>query len=305
MIKKPTITARIAGGLGNQMFIYAAARRLAVVNDAELALDMLNGFSRDGYGRFYQLDWFALDARRATPWECLQPFNRFRRKISSRLYKDTPFSDSPFIKQKGVEYAPELLDTRISRDTYLEGYWQGEGYFADIDDIIRQDFRFVKPMGHANDQLAKKMSGGKAVAVHVRFFSAPGTEKSDNATISYYNNARAEIEKHIEDPHFYIFSDRPEAACDMLNLPPRSFTLVDQNASDEMAPCDMWLMTQCRHFIIANSTFSWWGAWLGGADDKVVVAPAPVTDIVGKYASWGFKELLPSAWKTVPMGEEE
>lgn len=296
MTSKPVLVARIAGGLGNQMFIYAAARRLAHVSGAELALDMSNGFSRDGYGRFYQLDWFALNARRARPLECLQPFNRLRRKISTRLHKNTPFSNSPFIKQKGVAYEPELIDTRIRQRVYFEGYWQGEGYFADIAEIIRDDFAFVKPMGQKNEETGKKIESVNAVGVHVRFFSEPGAEKSDNSTISYYTKACAEIEERVNAPHYFIFSDRPQAACDMLNLPPGRFTLVDQNASDEMAPCDMWLMSQCRHFIIANSTFSWWGAWLGNAADKIVCAPAIAPSPFRKYDSWGFPELLPSAW---------
>lgn len=305
MKKKPTLTARIAGGLGNQMFIYAAARRLALVSDAELALDMHNGFSRDGYARFYQLDWFALNARQAKPEECLQPFNRIRRKLLARRHKNKPFSNSPFIKQNGLAYAPELLDTRIERDVYLEGYWQGEGYFADIADTIRADFQFVKPVGKANEEMAKEMAKGTSVAIHVRFFSPPGAEKSDNTTISYYNNARSELEKHIANPHYYIFSDRPGAARDILNLPTGQFTLVDQNASDEMAPCDMWLMSQCRHFIIANSTFSWWGAWLGQDADKRVYAPVLTDKLGGKNASWGFEGLLPDAWRQIPLTEVE
>ena len=304
MKKKPTLTARIAGGLGNQMFIYAAARRLAHMSEADLALDMVNGFSRDGYGRFYQLDWFALNARQATPRECLQPFNRLRRKLAKRIHKGKDFSHTPFIKQNGVAYAPQLLDARITRDTYFEGYWQGEGYFADIADAVRDDFQFVRPMGKANEEMARKMKDDTAIAIHVRFFSPPGAEESDNASIGYYNNARAEIEKHINNPHYYIFSDRPQAACDMLNLPSERFTMVDQNASDEMAPCDMWLMSQCRHFIIANSTFSWWGAWLGMAEDKRVYAPTLSKTLGGKFASWGFEGLLPEDWIRIPLGQD-
>ncbi len=296
MTQRPVLVARIAGGLGNQMFIYAAARRLAHVSGAELALDTKNGFSRDGYGRFYQLDWFSLNARTARSSECLQPFNRMRRKLSTRLYKEKAFSDSPFIKQKGVIYAPELLRTRVTRNTYFEGYWQGEGYFADIADIIQDDFTFAKPMGRANENISRRIKENESVAVHVRFFSEPGAERSDNSTIGYYTKARAEIEKRIDNPHYFIFSDRPQAALEMLKLPPDRLTLVDQNATDEMAPCDMWLMTQCRHFIIANSTFSWWGAWLSKNDSKVVCAPAVGPSPFRKHDSWGFKELLPNSW---------
>jgi len=299
---KPTITARIAGGLGNQMFIYAAARRLALANHATLALDMENGFSRDGYGRFYQLDCFALDAPRASPHQCLQPFNRLRRKYLARKHDATPFSQAPFIKQKGVAFNAALLEAKISRDCYFEGLWQGEAYFKDIGDIIRADFALAWEPGAENAAMAQAIGQQEsATALHVRFFAPPGAEKSDNATLAYYRNAMAALEKKIDHPHYYIFSDRPHDAVDMLDLESHRFTLVTHNDSAEAAPFDMWLMRQCRHFIIANSTFSWWGAWLGEAEDKLVFAPELTNDVVGKYASWGFDGLLPDSWTTVAV----
>lgn len=300
MREKPTVIARIAGGLGNQMFIYAAARRLAHANGAELALDMENGFKRDGYGRFYQLDCFALNARRATPRECLQPFNRYRRQYLKRKYSDTPFSATPFIKQKGIVFDAALLDTRISQDCYFEGLWQGEGYFKDISDIIRADFALAWQPDATNAAMATQIRQQEMpVALHVRFFAPPGAAKSDNTSLRYYQNAMAALEEKTTNPHYYIFSDRPQDAVEMLRPESHRFTLVTHNDSAEAAPFDMWLMSRCRHFIIANSTFSWWGAWLGNAEDKLVFAPELTNDVVGKYASWGFDGLLPDAWNQI------
>lgn len=302
MTKRPTLVARIAGGLGNQMFTYAAARRLAQVNDAELALDVHNGFSRDGYGRFYQLDCFALNARHARAGECLQPFNRIRRKYLKRKYADRPFSYAPFIKQKGVAFDAALLETKISRDCYFEGLWQGEGYFKDIADTIRADFALAWQPDTANAALAADIKErDSSVALHVRFFDAPGAAKSDNATLRYYQNAMAALEAKVANPHYFVFSDRPQDALEMLGLAARRVTLVTQNDKAEAAPFDMWLMRQCRHFIIANSTFSWWGAWLSDNKDKLVFAPKLNEDI-GKYASWGFDGLLPDEWHQIRWG---
>jgi hypothetical protein len=300
MTKKPVLVARIAGGLGNQMFTYAAARRLAHINQLELALDMKNGFSRDGYGRFYQLDCFTLNARRAKPRECLQPFNRIRRKYLTRKHYDTPFSQAPFIKQKGVAFNAEILDTKVTRNCYFEGNWQGEKYFSDIADIIRDDFTLALTPDTANAALLRDIQQQETpVALHVRFFAPPGVEKNDNASLAYYRNAMAALEAKIANPHYYVFSDRPQDAIDMLGLDSGRFTLVTHNNTAEAAPFDIWLMQHCRHFIIANSTFSWWGAWLGTSADKLVFAPELTNDVVGKYASWGFDGLLPDSWHQI------
>lgn len=300
MKKKPTVVARIAGGLGNQMFVYAAARRLAYANGVDLALDMENGFKGDVYERFYQLDCFALDARRATPRECLQPFNRLQRQYLKRKYADAPFSATPFIKQNGIEFDAALLDTRINQDCYFEGYWQGEGYFKDISDIIRSDFTLAWQPDATNAAMAAEIKKQETpVALHVRFFAPPNAEESDNTSLKYYQNAMAALEEKTPNPHYYIFSDRPQDAIEMLRLESHRFTLVTHNDTAQTAPFDMWLMSRCRHFITANSTFSWWGAWLGDAEDKLVFAPELTNDVVGKYAGWGFDGLLPDTWITV------
>ena len=297
---RPLLVARLSGGLGNQMFIYAAARRLAIKNDAELALDQTNGFVNDPYQRFFQLDLFKLKARNATPREAMQPFNKMRRKLAIHRNKKLPFSQRDFIKQNGVDMEPALLDAKLGPYTYLEGYWQGEPYFADIADIIRQDFQLARQPNTPNMAMLDTIKQYEMpVALHVRFFAPPGAEKSDNAALDYYRKAMAALEERVSNPHYFIFSDRPHDAVGMLGLPAGRFTTITHNDSPETAPYNMWLMSQCRHFIIANSTFSWWGAWLGSADNKIVFAPALTTDIVGKYASWGFDGLLPDDWEQI------
>lgn len=297
---RPRLVARISGGLGNQMFIYAAARRLALKNDADLLIDAVNGFSRDSYGRFYQLDCFKLGSRPAKPTERMQPCNRLRRSYMKARFAKRPFSNNKYIKQRGIDFDPTLLEARLGDWTYFEGLWQGDGYFADIADTVRDDFTFIQPIDAANRAAADKIaSAEQAVALHVRFFAPPGTQKSDNAALDYYRRALAALEHEIETPHYFVFSDRPQDAAAMLALPNDRHTLICHNNTDALAPYDMWLMRQCRHFIIANSTFSWWGAWLGTAEDKRVFAPALTQDKAGKYAGWGIEGLLPASWQQI------
>ena len=297
---KKLLVARLCGGLGNQMFIYAAARRLALKNDAELALDIVNGFTNDSYERFFQLDLFNLKARIATPNETMRPFHRIRRKLAIFGNKNLPFNERDFVKQNGVEIEKALLEMCLGQYTYLEGYWQGEVYFRDCADIIRDDFQLVSKPSSPNLTMFNEITiRENPVALHVRFFDPPDTEKSDNATITYYQNAMTALEEKIANPYYYIFSDLPYQASKMLNLKNDCFTLVTHNDTPETSPFDMWLMSRCRHFVIANSTFSWWGAWLGQSEDKIVFAPKLTKDVFGKYASWGFEGLLPVEWQQI------
>ena len=104
------------------------------------------------------------------------------------------------------------------------------------------------------------------------------------------------MEEKIASPRYFVFSDDPAATKKSLTLPEDRTVYVSHNRGDENAYADLWLMQQCRHFITANSTFSWWGAWLGGGEDKLVVTPDLVID--GK-AAWGFRGLIPAEWTRV------
>lgn len=289
------IIPRIIGGLGNQLFCYAAARRLALVNHAELVLDDVSGFVYDAvYQRHYQLDHFNIPCRKATAIERLEPFSRLRRLFKRKWNQRLPFALRAYLLQEGIDYDPRFLDLKPQGIVYLEGYWQSENYFKDVECTIRQDLQIKPPTDAANIALAERISKGTAIAVHVRFFDEPNTTGINNAPGDYYTRAIKQMECLAPAAHYYIFSDQPEAARARIPLPDTRFTLVAHNKGDENAHADLWLMTQCQHFIIANSTFSWWGAWLANKPDKLVIAPG-FEKRDGKMW-WGFKGLLPDAW---------
>lgn len=292
------VIARIKGGLGNQLFIYAAARRLALENDAELVIDDVTGFYYDSrYNRHYQLDHFDIACRKANSTERLEPFSRIRRNLLRRWSQRLPFEQRPYLVQEGIDFDPRLLDLRPTQRLYLEGYWQGEGYFKDVQARIRQELRIIPPTDAANLVCAETIRQHPAVAVHVRFFDEPASAESteiSNAPGDYYQRAIQTMEAQVSNAHYFLFSDRPEAARSRIPLPDNRITLVHHNQGDENAHADLWLMTQCEHFIIANSTFSWWGAWLADHPEKIVIAPG-FEKREGKM-SWGFKGLLPEEW---------
>lgn len=292
------VIATIFGGIGNQLFCYAAARRLAVVSGAELVIDDVSGFARDRvYMRRYQLDHFNISCRKTTRAERLEPFSHARHYLRSGYNRHRPFDKRTYIVQdRSIDFEPRLLVLRPRGTLRLQGYWQSESYFQDIEAVIREDLRIVPPADKANLEMAARVRDSLAVAVHVRFFDTPDEngKGNNNITGEYYTRAVARMETLAPGAHYFVFSDRPDAARALIPLPDSRATCISHNQSDEMAYADLWLMTQCRHFIIANSTFSWWGAWLAGNGGKQVIAPG--FEVRGDKTSWGFSGLLPEAW---------
>ena len=290
-----TIVARIHGGLGNQLFCYAAARRLALVNDAKLAIDDVSGFVRDfTYKRLYLLDHFNIPCDKATMAERLEPLSRYRRYLKRNYNRFRPFEERSYIQQEGPEFEPRLLSVNPRGTVYLEGYWQSERYFKDVVATIRSELQIQPPTDATNQAVAAHIRSCLAVALHVRFFDSPTKEGINNAPEDYYTRAVAKMDTLAPGAHYFVFSDRPDIVRGRLPLPDSRITYVAHNQGDANAYADLWLMQQCQHFIIANSTFSWWGAWLSAYVGKQVIAPGFVKR--QGVMSWGFEGLLPDEW---------
>lgn len=284
----------IKGGLGNQLFCYAAARRLALANNAELVIDNVTGFARDRrYRRKYALDHFHIPIRKATPFERLEPFARRRRRLMKWLSRRRPFAERRYVEQEGIDFDERLLALKVKDVLYLDGLWQSEGYFKDVEQTIREDLRIIAPMDALNQHMAEEIRNSPAVAVHVRWFDAPGSTPTHNMSADYYQRAIRLMERKIESPRYFLFSDDPEAASATIVLPDGRVTFVSHNRGDGNAYADLWLMSLCQHFITANSTFSWWGAWLAAKKPQIVIVPGIK---LGKITDWGFTGQTPTSW---------
>jgi len=289
------IITRIFGGLGNQLFCYSAARRLALVNDAELVIDDVSGFEHDHvYQRHYQLDNFNIPCRKASLTERLEPSSRVRRYLKRAVNRRRPFEARNYIQQEGIDFDARLLTLKPHGAVYLEGYWQSEQYFMDVQTTIREELRIMPPRDETNQAIADRIRCCLAVAVHVRFFDWSHDQAVSNVPCDYYGCAVNKMEALVHDAHYFVFSDQPTGASTRIPLPNDRFTLVMNNQSEKNAYADLWLMTQCQHFIIGNSTFSWWGAWLAEHAEKQVIAPG--FEVREGKASWGFEGLLPPQW---------
>jgi len=289
----PVAISRIFGGIGNQLFIYAALRRLTLKSDAKLVVDNISGFLYDSdFKRHYQLDHFHVKCTNASKNERLEPFSRVRRKIKRYINKYIPYEKRNYIYQEDNIFDPRFLKVKLTRRVNIEGYWQGEKYFKDIENIIRQDLTIKPPVDRVNLSMAESINKNTSVAIHVRFFNDPDTGR--DISVDYYNRAINKMENRVPNAHYYLFSDRPEDASKMIQLPVDRITIVDHNFGDMNAYADLWLMTLCSHFIIANSTFSWWGAWLSESKNKYIIAPEYKKD--NNNSSESFNSIIPEDW---------
>lgn len=258
------ITVKLMGGIGNQMFEYAFGRYLAQTNGSELCLDLsfLEGTQKGVTRRKYELDAFNIKAG-----------------LVSGNSKGT------HIKESSVRFDPKLLE--LKGDLCLDGYWQSEKYFMPVEKLIRQEFSFKEALD--------TVPPNESVGVHVR----RGDYVSDKRTkefhgccgADYYAKASAYVLEKCPDPVFYVFSDDIGWVSANMTFPGKTVFVK----GDSAAPAaDMQMMSRCSHQIIANSSFSWWAAWLNDNPDKIVVAPKKwfVDEKQNIFAA----DLIPESW---------
>jgi hypothetical protein len=269
------IITKIMGGLGNQMFQYAIGRRLAYERNTILKLD-LSWFSNQ-YKRVYLLDHFNIAAQTATSEEIARitksNWTGFPRRIFRAIQRRLPNHLRAIVEEETNFFDPHIL--RIRDNTYLAGYWQSEKYFVSIRPIIQKEFRLRESFLADGQKWARKIQSHNSVSVHIRrgdYISDPLNKKIFvTLPVVYYKQAVEYICDHNSNVKFYIFSDDLPWAYQNLELPSSSeFVYIDDNNRDEQ---ELFLMSLCDHHIIANSSFSWWGAWLGIYPGKIVIAP--------------------------------
>lgn len=291
---KELIISHIIGGIGNQMFQYAAGRALSLTNSQRLLLD-LSDFSNYRLHHGFELSRvFNMTAERAevsTVHEMLKwRANRLVKKVLRRP-QFIWLRGKKFVVEPHFNYWADFFN--LIDDCYLSGYWQSECYFKPFESIIRQDFTFREPLSGQNSDLALEIANTQSVSLHVRRGDYVSDSIMDVCSLEYYRKAISYIADRVERPVFYVFSD--DMAWVRKNLSVTfPCTYVDHNRRAESYR-DMQLMSLCSHHIIANSSFSWWGAWLNSREDKIVLAPQRwfVND------TKNVKDLFPFGW--VPL----
>ncbi len=295
MPDNPVVVAALIGGLGNQMFQYAVARSLADRHGASLLLDT-SGFENYPFRR-YELGELNIRADIAQPADLLffkrrQHMSWLSKTFDRMVSKFHPDVDSRIFNERAFAY-DENIYQQIP-PVYLSGYWQSERYFSDKADAIRVDLSLRRPVDEACHVFMESIRNTTSVSLHVRrgdyVSNAVTARVHGTCSLDYYRAAIAYIASSVEDPHFFIFSDDIDWAAYNLRLT-HMYTLVDINGVDR-GVMDMALMKACRHHIIANSSFSWWAAWLNPSSDKIVVAPQRWFN----EANHDTRDLLPANW---------
>lgn len=288
------IVSNIFGGLGNQMFQYAVGRMLALKHGVPLRLDV-EMFSHQTVHQGFELERiFSAPMVLATPSDMRNILGWQSSRLALRLLGRHELS---FLRSRHLIVEPHFhyyqgIHNALS-SSYLKGCWQSERYFFDISNTIRQDLAFRLPMSDQNRDVAQKIEAVNAVSLHVRrgdYVSNPGALSYHGVCpLEYYERAIRYIIERVTDPFFFVFSDDLDWVRNTLQMD-YPVCYVDHNRGSESYN-DMRLMSLCSHHVIANSSFSWWGAWLNDSNSKIVVAPkqwfAKALDV---------SDLLPDSW---------
>jgi hypothetical protein len=289
------VVVRLVGGLGNQMFQYAAARRIASVHDVPLKLD-ISWFESD-HLRAYKLEHLHINAAIASPDDIARTKGRWctpgiagrAARFAERL---KPYYRRSWVRQRHLYFDPNIL--RVPHTVYLDGYWQSEKYFRDIEHILRQEFTIKSAIDPQNEAMARKIRQTNSVSLHIRrgdYVSNVQTHQLHGVcSLEYYTAAVEKLGGTVEKPHFFVFSDDPQWAQQNLKLE-YPVTFVTCNDADKDYE-DLRLMSLCQHHIIANSSFSWWGAWLCTNPEKIVIAPQKWFNTTEQDT----RDLIPAAW---------
>jgi hypothetical protein len=261
------IIARVTGGLGNQMFQYAAAKALAIQNGIDVKLD-ISEYLKDQLRNF---DLFNLNVTASiaskNEIDQVKAFNSFGR-IKSKL---TSYKKRRFYKQPFFHFDDNFFN--LGANVYIQGYFQSEKYFHSIKEIIINDFTLKKEVIGKVRELGTSLQNENSVSVHIRKgdYKNKETQKVHGVLpLDYYDQALKKIRSEIQNPHFYIFTD--DSKWVEQNFKVSNATIISNHISFNHFE-DLFLMSHCCHNIIANSSFSWWGAWLNQNKEKIVIAP--------------------------------
>jgi hypothetical protein len=271
------------GGLGNQMFQYALGLHLSIKSSETLFFDLSD--YRQQQLRKFELNVFGIDNKEVDAatrffYNALITAASFRGTASKRIYleKSLTFDSSVF---------------QIPHAVYFQGFFQSYKYFIDIASKVRSNFRFVNPLDQANKLIASQISESNSISIHIRRGDYIYWDKHDSSHVlcglDYYVQAVEFVKQKIAACKFFVFTDEAEWVRRNLKF---DYTLVEGNDAGDSWK-DMYLMSLCKHHIIANSTFSWWAAWLNSSADKIVIAPKKW---FGNEMNEQTRDLCPPEW---------
>ena len=287
------IIVKLSGGLGNQMFQYAIGRKLSLKNKTILKLD-ISDYQRENNIRKYELGNFNIVENFATEKE-IAGIHKFNlpvgiRRIDWEIQKWFPSLRRTFQEPRMTHFFPSVL--RATKGSHLTGWWQSYKYFEDIREILVSDFTVKSFSEHGKKTDALVNSGKMSVSLHIRRGDYVNIPDIELCSSHYYQNAIQYLENKLGELELFVFSNDIKWSKQNINF--RGPIQFITNNKDENAFEDLVLMSHCRHNIIANSTFSWWSAYLNQHREKIIIYPGNwYTD---KNRNEQLKDLIPPGW---------
>lgn len=292
------IIVRLSGGMGNQMFQYAHGRILSLKYNVILKIDTtfldhrikMPHFIRPNFSfRNFDLDVFNIQIEIAKPYE-ISFWNRPILFGPIMLIIDAFLRKLAFLPGWEKKYSFNKEALQFGSNTYLEGFWQSEKYFSNITSTIRQDFILKNPISETTKKMQDDIKDTNSICVHLRRAHGGG-DFHTKYDMTYYESGIKYITEKKKIDKIFVFSDDIEWCKENIKFD-ISTIFVDNDSAGVKGEGHLYLMSLCQNFVIPNSTFSWWGAWLSVNPDKIVVAPKNLFT----NENINNKDLIPDSW---------
>lgn len=282
---KKCLVAILKGGLGNQLFIYAASKAAALRTNRDLYLDTRIGYQKDRFGREYMLHQLGIRDPEVPPALSLSPhLSHWKHKWKRAWNKCLPESKRNYIADRSGE---ELLRLEShAKVIHVVGYWQREENFMDQSKPIRESIQIPPPGEKEIQEKGKALAETPSIFLHIRRDRFPKL-----LDFQYYQDAIDRIVQRLSNPTFLIFGDTIDTSLQQLDF--HGYTVEVSPGTKSLSPLnDLWLMSRCPHGILSNSSFAWWGAWFGEPfhAQRNILAPA----------NYGWPMSASKTWETIP-----
>jgi len=298
------VIVRLANGLGNQLFLYAAAYKFAKENKADLYIDDESGF----YKRYkYELHNFNITATVVDKkYKFLGSAGRIKRKILKkfkRFNKGVHFVEEKMDENKLTSYNIEQLNINFDKILYFEGYFQSEKYFKSEEENILREFSFKNRVKNQDSHIVNNIKNTNSISIHLRqdkFLKDENHENLEKNNLEYFKQNMSQIQrgvnyfdKKVKNPKYFVWSNNFTGLEKL--FPSDKFILVNTNINKAPA-YDLYLMTLCKHFILSPSTLHYWAAYLSTNTNKICIAPKYIENKSGYYGFSNNKDIKSDFW---------
>lgn len=273
------------------MFQYATARSLAHKHDTQLKLDLsfFSSEKENNLNRAYDLDIFSLTPEFATEPEVKQFTRRTNNEFFDRAFRKILGLKKAHVREPHFHFSESVFNA--PNNVYLEGYWQSEKYFSDIDSLIRSDFSFREEMSDQAMEMLQTIENETSICVNVRRGDFVTNHRHGWHGVEYIKKAEDIIKQKVDDHRFFVFSDEIDWCKENLKFDAPA-VFIGHNYAGRKFQDYLRLMAACKHFIIPNSSFAWWAVWFNQSVERIVIAPKVWFNV----ESLSTEDLIPTEW---------